>query len=495
MPTQIGLWMEKLSFLRRHAVVRIGGNAAAVLFSNVVIKGSTFVVYALVARHLGADDFGRLSLALSLLYLFHIFAVAGVKTVTAREAARNQQLTAAYLIHGTLVVAGASLLSYGGMLIFVRFMHYPPETTNLIGILFVALAPYALSQVCEGIFQAWEKMHLIAWANIPVRIAQTVVIYQLLIGGSDIATVALTLAIAYWLLLLVEWVLLLRYCLRPRLQLDLAFIRDLVGTAATFLGIEGIIAIKTSVDLIVLSIFANEHDLGLFSAAIQVTVPLALIINNVVHSVFPLLCRKYDTGLQTLQWMVERLLELLLMLILPAVVGIVLLAEETLLLLYQDPAFVAATVLLQVVVWFALVNAFTTVLGQVLWASRREKRSFQIVLINTAIKLLSTVVFVSQFGLIGVLLSYVLTSLVSLLQHYLPVRRLLPSLAITRSLWKPVVATLCMAGLLLTTGELAYWLRILTAGLLYLVVLAGLIVWSSGGPQQLRLKYQFLWTS
>ena len=31
MPTQIGLWMEKLSFLRRHAVVRIGGNAAAVL--------------------------------------------------------------------------------------------------------------------------------------------------------------------------------------------------------------------------------------------------------------------------------------------------------------------------------------------------------------------------------------------------------------------------------------------------------------------------------
>ena len=511
-------YVKTVSMLRKSSVARIGGNAVAVLISNVIIKGSTFVVYALVARHLGADDFGRLSLALSLLYLFHIFAVAGVKTITAREVARDQTLTSAYLVNGTLLVAVASMLSYLGMVIFVRLMAYPPETVTIIGLLFIALMPYALSQVCEALFQAWEKMHLIAWANVPVRLVQTIVIYRLLIGGSDVVGIAIVLAASYWFLLLVEWGLLLYIYpekfrttsqgsamgqnfsgelhrgMRPLLHVDLSFTRALARSAVTFLGIEGTIAIKTSLDLIVLSLFTSERELGLFSAALQVKVPLALIINNVVYSVFPLMCRKYDTGSQNLRWMGERLIELLLMVILPAVVGIVILAEETLLLLYRDPDFTDATLLLQIVVWFALANALTTVFGQILWASRREKRSFQVVLINTGVKLVTSLLFASQWGLNGVLLAYGLTSLINLAQHIVLVQKFMAGLDIVRSLWKPTIATLCMAVLLLGTSEFTYWVRIVTAGSLYLFVLAILIIWSSGGPQQFRLKVQLIWT-
>lgn len=60
----------------------IGANALAILTSDVMNRATSFVVYAMVARRLGAFAFGQMSLALSLFYVFQIFAVSGVKTLS-----------------------------------------------------------------------------------------------------------------------------------------------------------------------------------------------------------------------------------------------------------------------------------------------------------------------------------------------------------------------------------------------------------------------------
>ncbi len=487
MVTASGL-RAKWSTLQQSNLARIGRNAVALMGSNIVHKGTTFVVYALVARHLGVEIFGQLSLALSLLYLFHIFAVAGVKTVALRAVANDRSQSNRYLVHGLLIVTIAALLSYGAVLLFVEAMGYPAATVRVIVLLFVALLPFALSQVCEAIFQAWEKMELIAHANVPVRLIQTLIIYQLLVGGANITAVVLTLAAAYWGVLLVEGWLIVRHWGWPRWQIEPTFVRTLLGTAVTFLGIEGVIAIKSSVDMVVLSKFTSAEEIGLFSAALQVTVPLALIINNGVHSVFPLLCRQYERGAQDLERVGRQLIALLFGLLLPIIVGIGLFANEILLLLYRDRAFLQATFLLQVVVWFALVNALTTVLGQLLWASRQEKRSFQIVLINSAIKLGTSLLFVSQWGLWGVLVAFVITSLISLLQHYWLARDLVPLRQLVRAIWPPLLAATAMLGLWLMLPAWGAWPRITAATAAYLLLLAALyFVFSANTAPWLRL--------
>ena len=57
---------------------RIGMNAMSLLGGDVFNKASTFLVYALLARHTGVHEFGQLSLGLMLLYTFHVFAAAGL---------------------------------------------------------------------------------------------------------------------------------------------------------------------------------------------------------------------------------------------------------------------------------------------------------------------------------------------------------------------------------------------------------------------------------
>src|SRR5438067_9762684 len=135
----------------------IGANALSILTSDVMNRATSFVVYAMVARKLGAFEFGQMSLALSLFYIFQIFAVSGVKTLLIREVAKDRSQTRKYFVNGCLIVGVMSLASLAGLFGFVRAVDYTGGTKLVVLLLSLGLFPYAISAICEGIFQAWER--------------------------------------------------------------------------------------------------------------------------------------------------------------------------------------------------------------------------------------------------------------------------------------------------------------------------------------------------
>src|SRR5437016_14617382 len=64
---------------------KTGSNALSILTSDAMNRATSFVLYALVARRLGAHEFGQLSLALTLFYIFQVLALAGLKTLRSEE--------------------------------------------------------------------------------------------------------------------------------------------------------------------------------------------------------------------------------------------------------------------------------------------------------------------------------------------------------------------------------------------------------------------------
>lgn len=501
--------MEKPSN-RSQSFKRILRNAASILSSNILIKATTFVLYALVARHAGAREFGQLSLALSLLYTFHIFAVAGLKTLTVREVAKDQSLASAYLRNASVLVVFASIISMVGLVLLSRAMGYNEGTRTIIFALFIGLLPYALSQICEGVFQALEKMHFIAYANGPMHIGKAVAAYFLLTNSYDVVYVAYAVAAAYWGILLIEWFILLRMDLQSppvstsslaspsvsilmqEKRLDFGFMLNIGRRALAFLGIEGVFAINASIGIVILARLLSEEDVGVYSSALQVIMPLSVIINNVVHSVFPIMCRKFEQGSADLSWVVERLIEVLIILILPAIVGITLYADQVLLLLFQNSELIGAAYLLRFLVWGSLVNAIITVLGQVLWASQREKQSLIIAMTTTSINLIGNLIFIQLFGLNGVVITGLTISVVTLIQHYLPVAKLLEDMKILPAIWKPLVGTIVMTLLLVQIDFNSLFFSIAVGAFVYLFVVAGLYVWSYGGVYQTRMKARHL---
>jgi O-antigen/teichoic acid export membrane protein len=475
----------------------IGGNALSILTSDVMNRATSFVVYAMVARKLGAFEFGQLSLSLSLFYIFQIFAVSGVKTLLIREVAKDRSQTRKYLVHGCLIVAVMSLASLAGLFGFVRLVRYTGGTRLVVLLLSLGLFPYAISAVCEGIFQAWERMHYIAYVNVPSNLVKMAGAYVLLFRNRGLHTVILLLLAAFFTVAAVElWLVIRRFPAQqegvPRRDLDLRFSLATLRRASTFLGIDGTCAIAGNLNIILLSKLATEKEVGLFSAAAQLMVPLLLVYQSIAQSIFPVMCRKIEPGLGTLRRIAEQAIEVLLALAVPTVAGIFFLGEWALSVLYKNGAFAEAVPALRIISWVLMPQVFSSVLGQVLAATHREKITLQIAMVGGVLNFLVGWPLISRFGLEGAATITVLTGIVGSILHYISVTGMVSGISLLKIVWKPAVAAGCMAVYLALATTRAGVLTGFSATLVYLAVLVVLEVWASGGPRQFREKYLLL---
>jgi len=468
---------------------RVVSNAASMLTSDVVNRATTFILYTLVARYLGAFAFGQMSLALTLFYTFQVFAAAGMRTLLIREISKDKNRTGDYLVNSTVIAICVSIISILALLIFIQVMNYGRETSFAIFLISIGLLPYSLSTICEAVFQAWEKMHYIAYANIPTNIIKIILTISLLSSREGLYFVIIILSASYVLISAIEWLLILRNIVFPRLKIDLNLSLNLFKSSITFLGIDSIIAISSSINIIILSKISNETNVGLYSASNQMLVPLSLIYQNIVLSVFPMMCRRFETNIQGLKQFSEQLIELLLNIALPVIIGLVFLSNSALLLLYGHKDFTLASTVLCIIAWNLILTALTHVLGQVLIASLREKLTLRIVVINAIVSLVFGLILVSQFGLIGAALAAVITKIVDFFQHYIPASKIIPGMELWKSTWKSVGAGLCMAAYLIIMRDQNSILLALSSGIIYICALFILTIWSSGGPRQMKVKY------
>jgi len=470
---------------------KVSANALSILSSDVMNRATSFVLYALVARHLGAHEFGQLTLSFTLFYSFQVFAVGGLKTLVIRQVAKDHAKTARYFLNSCAIVAFTSIASIAAVWAFVYLMHYPHSTTLVILLLSFGLLPYTFSAVCEAIFQAWEQMRYIAYVNVPVNIVKIGATFLLLSANRGLYTVILALLACLCTIAVAElWIVFRRFPVRSA-SLDSRFAWATARAASTFLGIDGTTAIMASLNIILLSKLVGETEVGLYSSAAQLLVPLLLVYQSLAQSIFPMMCRKIDPGYRSLKQIAEQAMELLMVLALPFVAGLYFIGDRVLALLYKNHAFVQAFPALRIITFVLIFQVFTSVLGQVLVASHREKLTLRIVIVDTLVNLLIGWPLISLFGLRGAAIGWFLTRMVDCIQHYLPAANLLSGIPVLRLVWKPVVAAGCMAAYLALPPEgQVSLLTGLSATLIYGAALFGLAVWASGGLQQLKDKYR-----
>lgn len=466
-----------------------GSNALAILTSDVMNRATSFVLYALVARHLGAREFGQLALAFTLFYAFQVLAAAGLKTLVTREVAKDRSQTGSYFMNGSIFVVVTSLGSFVALLVFVYILQYPPDTRRVILLLSLGILPYAFSSICEGIFQGWERMHYIAYVNVPANIIKVVCAFVLLSGqhGLD-AVVGIVLASLVAIGGIEACILLRQFPLQPA-SFDPRFSLAMMRSASTFLGIDGIIAITSGLNVILLSKLATETQVGLYSAAMQLVVPLTLVYQSMARSIFPLMCKKVEPGFRDMRRLAETALEVLLVLALPVVAATFLLGDWLLAAVYKNPVFLEALPALWIISWVLVFQAFSAVLGQVLWASNREGVTLRIVVVAVLINLLIGWPLISHFGLIGAAVTALLTKAVGCAQHYIPVSRLFSGISLGKIVWKPAAAAALMAAYLALPPRHGGVLTGVAATLIYFGALLALTVCVSGGFREFKAKY------
>jgi O-antigen/teichoic acid export membrane protein len=464
------------------------GNALSILSSDVMNRATSFVIYALVARHLGAREFGQLSLAFSLFYVFQVFAISGLKVLIIREVAKERSHSRLYFINSSVIAAVSSTASLTMLMLLLRLLHYPPATSLLVLLLAVGLFPTAISAICEGIFQAWERMHLIAVVNVPVNLGKIFVAYLLLTKRPELYGVVVVLLSAFFVVATIETWIVLRRFPEQKASVDPRFAITTFRNAVTFLGIDGTIAVESSLIVVFLSKLASVTEVGLYNAALQVMVPMILVYQSMAQSIFPLMCHKVEPGLQNLKHIAVQSVELLLMLAVPAVAGIFFLSKWVLSVFYRNPVFLQAAPILRIMAWTLMLQVFTSVLGQVLLATHREKITLRIAVTCTLVNLLIGWPLIKLFGLSGAAVTLLINRLAGSVQHYVPVSRLVSGIPLGKVLWKPALAAVCMVTYLTIPTSQTGVSRGISATLIYGGALLAITVWVCGGPRRFKEK-------
>jgi O-antigen/teichoic acid export membrane protein len=214
-------------------------NSLSMLVNRLTQGVATFILTATIARTLGAEVLGQYLLALNYYFIFVSLASQGFKTFFTRELSRNPEITPTYLVSGSLLQLIFGLIGYITMVILVSILPYSDQTSAICNLVGVMIIPFSLSNITEAIFQAQEKMHLIAFSTVPVYIIRLLTIIHLLQLRYGLEYVIGILIASETLILLVQWLLLLKI-INIRWQIDRDFIWKIIRTAQTFFAIEGI---------------------------------------------------------------------------------------------------------------------------------------------------------------------------------------------------------------------------------------------------------------
>lgn len=442
---------------------------------------TTFVLTASIARILGAEALGQYLLAFTYYLIFVNIASQGLKTLFTREIACEPEKTPLYLISGTWLQLILGLFSYVVLVIVIYLLPYSSETSTVCYIMGLTIIPFSLSNITEAIFQAKEKMHLIALATVPVYVIRLFIMLwamQLTYGMDYLAAI---LVFSESVILVIEWILITRL-VKTKWQIDGDFVWSTIKNARTFFAIETLAVVNSRVQILILSLSTTEFLIGVYGGIIQLFQPFLIIANSICIAMFPRLSQAVGQGRENQRKIIENCIEMLLLIALPLSIGLLFIGNNLLTLIY-NPNFAQGTLALSIIAASLIFLPFNHSLSFLLIANGFEIVNLRQVAINTILGSLVGVVLVSQYDLLGAAIMVFLMSLIGFSQYIYFTYNLLFSLDLWRIMRRPLIISILMLAVFIVLEKinLDFLLTLIIATCSYIVFILCLSIHALGG--------------
>ncbi|MEH2068460.1 MAG: oligosaccharide flippase family protein [Nostoc sp.] len=456
-------------------------NSLSMIVNRLAQSITTFVLTASIARILGAEALGQYLLAFTYYFIFVSIASQGLKTLFTREIAREPEKTPLYLISGTWLQLIFSFLSYVVLVILVFLLPYTSETSTACYIMGLTIIPFSLSNITEAIFQAKEKMHLIAIATVPVYVIRLFIMLWAMQMNYGIDYLAAILVISESLILGIEWILITKL-VQTKWKIDKDFIYSTIKNARTFFAIEALAVVNGRIQILILSLSGSEFIIGIYGGIIQLLQPFFIIANSICIAMFPGLSKAVTKGRESQQKIISNCIEMLLIIALPLSVGLLFLSKNLLTFVY-NPSFAQGSLALSVIAVSLIFLPFNQSLSFLLVANGFEIVNLRQVAINTTLGSLAGVILVSQYNLLGAAIMAFLMSFIAFSQYIYFTSTLIFPLNYWQIMRYPLLISVLMLIIffILKKIELDFLLTIAIATFCYLIFVNLLMIHNLGG--------------
>jgi O-antigen/teichoic acid export membrane protein len=449
--------------------LRIAKNTISMSVGKIGMVVGNMIFSIVAARLLGVTGFGNLASLTALFELFRTLVAQGLSVLVTREIAKDPSRTSLYLSNGLLVTTGMSFLAAVVVILLAQTPAYCVAARYASIAAGLALFAGTANVLHEGVIIAYEKVEYIMVTTLAenvLRVTLSVLALRLGMGLPALFTVLL--------LSQVSMLCCYHYVVSHRLALfrwrpSGAFLRTLLRDWAIFAAENGLAAVAPRVGVLSLTFLAGQQAVGLYAAGGKL-LRGSLLINNTADAVFPHISRLIGTSKDALRQTLEKSLKFLLILMLPMAVGLFVLADRLILLLYSAEYAGAAT-LMRFMVWGLLADLVVPLYSYALIANGDQRLSLRVAVVRIIVLVVLSVVLILQYGVVGAVIAGVITSVVSSAMFSYYVSRRLCRVRYLRCMTRPALAAITMGVLLFLLRDINLYVLIPLSACLYVAMI------------------------
>lgn len=343
-------------------------------------KGVTFVATLILARLLTPNEFGLMALGLIVIGFLDTFSGMGVENVIIYkqeniEHNSNVAFTLGLIINSTISITTFLIAP------FVAAFFNDPRVTDILRALSVIFVIWGIGNIHAARLKKELRFRQTLLPELGKSAAKAIVSIGMALMGYGVwslvwGQIAANVAASslYWL----------TYRWRPRLDLDLATSRELLGYSSqtvltAFMGV-----IMSNIDYLIVGKRLGSENLGYYTMAFRV--PELLIINTcyiVSNALFPAYS-KVQNDLKTLQKGFLLTLRYIALYTVPVGVGIIILTPELVKVVFGD-RWIPAIPVMQAISLYAVIYSLSFNSGDIYKATGRPDIINKLGLINLAV--------------------------------------------------------------------------------------------------------------
>lgn len=445
---------------------RIAKNTLSLLISGAVSQLLLFVSLVYLARVLGADNFGKISLANAIVIYFTIFANLGLPLLGTREIARDRNRIGDYFSNILMLRACLAVLSFSFLLALILLLNKPDEVKELIflygiGILFSPLS-------IDWVFQGIEKMEYIGLGKILSAAAFVATVLIVVKGPEHLLLVPCFQIAASLLASSVLIVIFIKTVAKMPFKITLNAGQRLLREALP-LGIS-IILIQTiyHIDTVMIGFMRSNAEVGYYNAAYKIILPLIMVGSIYFDATFPVMSNYYKSSLDSLNKLQSFNTKLMTVIAVPLAVGGTFLAFPLMKLIY-GPEYNNGARSLQILIWVVALIYLNMIYARGMWACNKQDAYVKIVLCQAMTNVLLNCVLIPCFGIVGAAISTVASELLGLFFYYREFNKVVHVPAF-KHIYKPLIATAIMTPTLVLAKSF---------NILFVIALSTLVYFSS----------------
>lgn len=381
-------------------IKRITKNTTALYISQFVAAIFAFFLSILIARFLGASVFGEYSLSMAIAALIAILADLGYNTLLIKDVARDKSQANKYVVNIIFIRSILNIILFLTIVILINLIDYPNYLKNVIYLFSAYVLLCSFAKVFQSLYIAYEEMQYYSLAIIITELIGFALSILILLLGFGLIELGFVLIVKGIFDIVLSFIICEWKFVKIKLDLDYTFWNRTIKIALS-LSVASIFSLLyVRIDTLMLSAMKGNSVVGWYNAAYNLILGLTPIALLFMSALLPIMSVSFITSKNTLKIIFEKAFRYLFIIGLPISVGIFMISDKIILLLY-DQQYTNSIIALRILAWDVIIIFLIQCISYLLISIDKQKKIVIFFGVTVILNIILNLILIPNFSYVG----------------------------------------------------------------------------------------------